>query len=62
PLAATLSRWLADDQRRAAVAKRAPAFAREHYDWQRITERWLRHYDALAVARQGQSASGSLSS
>jgi glycosyltransferase involved in cell wall biosynthesis len=47
-LASELTRWLADDALRTAAGEKARIFAREHYDWQNIANRWVGHYQNLA--------------
>jgi glycosyltransferase involved in cell wall biosynthesis len=33
---------------RTAAGEKARIFAREHYDWQNIANRWVGHYQNLA--------------
>lgn len=50
-LAAEMSRWLGDEQRRADAAVRGAAFVRERYDWNQIAARWVDRYTCLADGR-----------
>ena len=51
-LAAELKRWLGDAAMRTAAGEKARAFARSHYDWQNIANRWVGHYAELARQRR----------
>jgi len=51
-LAAELRRWLADPAIRDAAGEKARAFARSHYDWNRIAKNWVDHYAALVRAHK----------
>ncbi len=54
-LSKTLDHWLSDQQLRQSAAARAPAFARQRYDWDLIAQRWASHYarvrDSVSQAR-----------
>lgn len=47
-VAAELDRWLGNAPLRQAAAARARPFVWEHYDWQKIAQRWCQHYSAVA--------------
>jgi glycosyltransferase involved in cell wall biosynthesis len=47
-LARELDRWLDDENLRRGAAERAPAFVREHYDWNVIARHWVEHYRRVA--------------
>jgi glycosyltransferase involved in cell wall biosynthesis len=51
-LADELSRWLGDSQRRRMAGGRAREFARTHYDWAAIAQRWVGHYRRLTTSHQ----------
>src|SRR5205085_5928140 len=42
-----LNRWLANPALRDEASDRARAFARSHFDWRAVGERWLEHYGAM---------------
>ena len=44
PLARELRRWLGDEPLRSQAALMCRPFVREHYDWNKIAERWKKHY------------------
>ena len=44
PLARELRRWLGDEPLRSQAALKCRPFVREHYDWNKIAERWKIHY------------------
>jgi len=48
PLAAALKRWMNDANLRQAAARRARPFAWERFDWERLAQRWVRHYQHIA--------------
>lgn len=47
PLAGELNRWLKNESLREAAAARCRPFAWERYDWRKIGQRWVKHYDDL---------------
>ena len=51
-LAEELNRWIRHDAMRSAAGEKARKFAREHYDWQSIANRWVGHYNNLAHRRE----------
>ena len=51
-LSAELNRWLADAAMRTAAGEQAREFARVHYDWQNIANRWVGHYNNLPRRRE----------
>jgi len=48
-LAAAMVRWMADPQRRQEAGERGRAYARAHWDWDLIAQRWADHYAHLKV-------------
>lgn len=48
PLARELRRWLGDEPLRSQAALMCRPFVREHYDWNKIAERWKVHYSQLS--------------
>jgi glycosyltransferase involved in cell wall biosynthesis len=46
-LAGEMQRWLTDPALYEAAKDRAPAFARDHYDWRQIAQRWKERYAEL---------------
>lgn len=55
-VAAALTRWLRDAQRRADAGRRGRELARAHYDWPGIAERWIEHYDEIVQACTNRNA------
>ena len=51
PLAAELRRWLEDGSMRAQAAARCRGFVWEHYDWVKIAERWIGHYERAVIGQ-----------
>jgi glycosyltransferase involved in cell wall biosynthesis len=49
-LAAELRRWMNDAALCRAAAQKAQAFAFAHFDWRRIAENWVGHYQRLAAS------------
>lgn len=47
PLAQALRQWLTQPHQRAQAAAKARPFVWEHYDWNRIAQRWVSHYQRL---------------
>jgi glycosyltransferase involved in cell wall biosynthesis len=49
-LAGELRRWMGDEKLRGESARKAQAFVREWYDWEKIAARWGEHYARMSGA------------
>jgi glycosyltransferase involved in cell wall biosynthesis len=48
-LATELNRWMSDPDLRQRAGAKAREFARSHYDWTAIAQRWVGHYGRLVM-------------
>ena len=57
-VARAISSWMQDASRRRAAGEAGRAFALERYDWRRIAERCLGHYQRMIDTATGRNRTG----